>query len=122
MSAGTFADGKYETDAGTVIPIRNQPETNSLTINSVANTAPTTGVTAGYPSAKVSGSRRTLGTHARKVTIKFTGGTPDGYQVGDRISLPVFQKATYDGIQKRQTGSYLGGTVVVVSKTPEKVN
>lgn len=122
MSSGPFADGKYETDAGTIVPIRNQPETNALTLNSVANTAPSAAVAAGYPSAKVSGSRRSNGIHARMVRVKFTGTPPTGYQTGDIIALPVFQKATFDGIQKRQTGSYLGAAVIAVGKTSERIN
>ena len=127
MSAGDFLSSFYELDGGQIAPVRIQPETLSLTLNTVANTAPAGPATAGLPSAKVSGTRRSFGINARKVRVRFTGTLPPGYSGGkDTISLPVLQTSVFNGYTKGQTGTYtLEATaydVAFVGKTPETIN
>lgn len=127
MSAGEFANSKYESNGGLIFPIKIQPETLGLLINSVTNAEPTNPVGAGLPSAKVSGSRRSIGVNVRKVRFRFTGAIPDGYlAVGGVLTLPVLTSAAYDAYQKSTDGTYtLNGTaypVEFVGKTPETIN
>lgn len=127
MSAGDYTDGLYETDVGKITTIRIQPETLSLTLNTVANAAPTGPPETGVPSAKVSGGRREFGINARLVRVRFTGTLPPGYSGGKSIiTLPVLQPSVFAGYAKGQTGTYtLEGTaydIAFVGKTPESVN
>lgn len=126
MSAGTYLqDGKYETDGGTVVAARIQPETITLTLNSVANALPTGTVTPGLPSAKVSGGRREFGINARLVRIRFTDTLPPGYAMNGILTLPVLTTAAFNAYDKAQTGTYtLEGTdynVRFVGKTAETI-
>jgi len=127
MSAGAYVDGIYVTDKSVPVNISVQPETKSLTLNAVANTDGTGPIQAGLPSAKVSGTARSIGINARKVRVKFTGAVPPGY-IGTTgiITLPVLTKTTWDAYDKQQTGTYtLEGTaydVAYVGKTGETVN
>ena len=125
MSAGSPINTVYESGSGLFFPIRVQPETLSLTLNSVANTAPANTPGAGLPSAKGSGGRRSIGVNARLVRFRFTDTSPTGYKPGGTISLPVLQAAVYAAYGKSQTGTYtLNGTaytVEYVGKTPETV-
>ena len=127
MSGGDYIRSLYELNGGSIAPIRIQPETLTLTLNSVANAAPAGTATAGFPSAKVSGTRRSFGINTRKVRVKFTGTLPPGYSGGkDTISLPVLQPSVFNGYAKGQTGTYtLEGTaydVEFVGKSTETVN
>lgn len=127
MSAGDYINSTYDSDGGTAYPIRVQPETLSLTLNTVANAAGTGTIAAGTPSAKVSGGRKAFGVNARLVRVRFTSTVPDGYSGGkDTISLPVLTMAAYNAYSKGTTGTYtLGATpydVAFVGKTPEAVN
>lgn len=127
MSAGAFVSGIYITDKNVAVNISVQPETKSLTLNTVANTDGTGPIQAGLPSAKVSGTGRSIGINARKVRVRFTGAVPPGY-LGTTgiISLPVLTKTTWDAYDKQQTGTYtLEGTaydVEFVGKTGESIN
>lgn len=126
MSAGAFVPGIYTTDTGTPVNISVQPETKTLTLNAVTNTDGTGPLQPGLPSAKVSGSRRSIGINARKVRVRFTGAIPPGY-LGTTgiITLPVLTKTAFDAYAKQQTGTYTLGTtaydVEFVGKTPETV-
>ena len=127
MSAGPFTTGRYQRDDGTIHPIKTQPETAALELGGDANTfpAPAAGESKSDISAGISGSRRSIGLHARLVRVKFgstDGAAPDGYQLGGAISLPVFQKALWDSISKGDSGNYLGKVVTVVGKSPEVAN
>lgn len=127
MSAGDFLNSTYDADSGTAYPIRVQPETLSLTLNSVANAAGTGTVAAGTPSAKVSGGRTSFGVNARLVRVRFTNTIPDGYSGGkDTISLPVLTMAAFNAYSKGTTGTYTLGAVAYdvafVGKTPEAIN
>lgn len=127
MSAGEFANVTYESDGGLIFPIKIQPETETLILATITNVRPTGAVGAGLPSAKVSGSRRSIGVNARLVRFKFTGAIPDGYiSTCGVLTLPVLTPAAYAAYVKSTVGTYtLGGTaypVEYVGKTPETVN
>lgn len=60
--------------------------------------------------------------HARYVRLRWTGGAPTGYQAGATVTVPIFQKSTFDDITgvPGLLGTYLGETVAVISGTNEK--
>ena len=121
MSAGAFNLLKYETNNGNVAIIRAQPETALLTMDGAVNASGSGTLTPGVGYAKVSGSRRGYGLHARKVTIRFlTLPAAGGYLIGSTISLPVFLRATWDTYTPGDEGTYLGGTIRFVGKSEEK--
>jgi hypothetical protein len=126
MSAGEFLSAKYQSQYlatnSPIHPIKVQPETLSATINSVPNAQPT--VALNNPiSAKVSGSKRTIGLTPRKVTLEFTGEeAPDGYETGGQTTIPCLTPTFYAACLLRgATGTYLGTAVKVVSTSPEYV-
>ena len=126
MSAGAFVPGIYVTDTNVPVNISVQPETKSLTLNAVANADGTGPIQPGLPSAKVSGTQRSIGINARKVRVRFTGAVPPGY-IGTSgiITLPVLTKSAWDAYGRQQTGTYtLEGTaydVAFVGKTGETI-
>lgn len=120
MSAGNFLRANYSADAGTVHPIRIQPETAALVINGVTNAVPAGPIDSPI-SAKVSGGRRGIGLKARTVTIAFSPTAPTGYETDEPITLPVLQQSVWNGIGKGQTGTYLASPIVVLYKSPERV-
>lgn len=127
MSAGTFSDTAYSTDAGNFYPVRVQPETFTLTINSVANDAPTGPVPTGTPGLKLTKGNREAGIVARKVRFRITDvNPPANYAANSILSLPVLTKAAYDSWGKGNTGTYtLNGiaySVAYVGKSPERIN
>lgn len=126
MSAGGFINSKYELTAGSEIRvrIRVQPETLSLTVDSTANAAPAGALTPNYPSARVSGSRRTIGISPRMVRFKFTGASPASYKGGESIlSVPALTPEFFELCVPGATGTYsvAGSTaeIEVVGTTPE---
>ena len=126
MSAGSPEIVGYENQLGVIHPIRVQPETLTLTLDGVANAAPTGSIAVGVPSAKVSGSRRAIGVNARLVRFRITDATPPpGYAANSIISLPVLTISAFQSYGKAQTGTYtLNGTdyaVAFVGKTPETI-
>ena len=127
MSAGGFIVSKYELTAGEEIrvPIRVQPETLTLTINTIANAAPAGAYTAHMPSARVTGGRRGLGIFARLVRFEFTATPPTGYKEGETLSLPALSPEFYDECTYGATGTYTvaGSTVAVrvIGTTAEKI-
>lgn len=126
MSGGSFVTVAYENGAGVFHPIRVQPETLTLSLNSVVNSAPANTPGANLPSAKVSSSKRAIGINARTVRVRTSETAPPiGYKPGSIIALPVLQAATFAAYSKGQTGSYsLNGTaydVTFVGKTPESI-
>lgn len=116
MSSGAFSLSKYEADDGTIHPIRIQPETIIANFNAAPTGATTSGIR-----AKVSGSRRTYGVHARLVRLTWTdpAQVPDGYKVGGTIALPILTAARYAAIKVGDATTYLGKGATVVGKTPE---
>lgn len=119
MSAGGFSTVRYQRDNLTAIhPIR--VEKDSIT---TWNTAP-----AGEPtsdiSAMVSRSQRSLGLHARTVTLRFPETNPPaGYKPGGITRIPVLTVAAFAALPiKGGTLQYLGVACTVVSKKAEKAN
>ena len=127
MSAGDFLPSIYQTNTGGLYNVRIQPETLTLTFNTVANTPASGPVPPGLPSAKVSGNRNSIGINCRKVRVRFTTTFPTGYSGGkDTISLPVLTSSAFNAWGVNDVGTYtLGGTaydVRLIGKTPEAVN
>jgi len=121
MSAGAFVLTSYETDAGTLVPIKLQPETLQATFGGGLNAAPTGAPAAGYPSATVSGSKRSIGIHPRTVTVRITSGLPLGYLNNQTYRIPCLSEAAYIAAVKGAAAGYLGGTGTVVGKSPESI-
>lgn len=121
MSSGVFTLASYGADnTDRVYPIKVQPETLTLSIGAATNAAAGGAITEEV-SARVSGSRRSIGLHARTVRVRFTGTAPTGYETGGTITLPILTPTVYAGIKRGDTGTYLGATVQVVGKSPEVV-
>lgn len=125
MSTGIFdSDKSYKSDTGVFYPVKVQPETLLAVLNGIVNSAPTVPITGGdlsENSAKISGSRRSYGTHTRTVSLRFTGVVPSGYKAGGTVTIPILDPDVYLGIKKNQTGTYLGNPVKIVSKRPEVI-
>lgn len=121
MSAGAFSISKYETNEGSIHPIRVQPETLAATIDSIANAAPA-GAVDGEGSASVSKGRRANGINARLVRLRFTGAVPEGYLANGTVTIPALTPAFYDAATRGAVGSYLGSPVTVSGRSPETVN
>jgi hypothetical protein len=122
MAAGAFELIKYTTNLGIVTNIKTHVATEGLTISTLVNNGATGTLTPGAPLAKVSGSRKTDGIHARGVRVQFT--TPPatgGYKLGTNIFLPVFVLATYNTYALGAVGTYNGGSVKITGKVDEKV-
>lgn len=125
MSNGVFVSRAYQAsyDTTQIHPIRIQPETAglSVTINgaAVVNTGSTSAVNNPI-SAVVSRGRRSKGLNARLIRVKFVQGEePEGYTPNSAIALPALNPALMNAVEGA-TGTYLGGTVVVVGTSPEK--
>jgi len=120
MSEGRFEIVNYGSNKlATVHPIRIQPETLTLTIGGVTNSAPVG--SAVLPSAQVSQGKRKKGLNARSVTFKFAvGAAPVGYKPESPISLPWLQNnAAFNGTFAGQEGSYQGADIVIVGTSNE---
>lgn len=125
MSAGKFEAGKYKADDGKVFPCKVQPETKALTIASTANAYPTEAVTSGLPSIKISANKREFGVIPRNVTVVITEdgtGKTVEYDDGSTYTIPVFDKAVFDGYTKGATGTYNGIACRVTGKSNEIIN
>lgn len=120
MSAGAFSTTKYQTDAGNIVPIKVQPETLACTIASTSNTAPTGDLTAGFPSAKVSGSNRTIGINARTVSIKLTAALA-GYKDDSPLKIPALTPTFFNACSVGATGTYLGTACRVIGRRGESI-
>lgn len=122
MSSGAFVRSKYQSsyDAAQIHPIRVQPETIAASIGGVANTAPS-GATTSPISAKVSGTRRSIGLTARRVTIAAPAtGQPTGYLPGGKTTIPALTGAFFNAAIKGAAVTYLGvATFTVVSRSSE---
>lgn len=122
MSAGNFKTSRYESNDAFVYPIRIQPETEGLTIATVANAPSTDGITENLPTLVTSKSRRGFGCHPRLVTIKLTAdgtGATAEYKAGRTYRIPILNPTVWTGITKGDTGTYLDIACQVVSKSPE---
>lgn len=121
MSNGPFTFTNYETNDGTIVAIRVQPETLALTLDSVANDPPAGTPAAGYPSAQTSQSRRAIGINARRVTCVYTDAA-SGSLPGLRITLPWLQSATFDALPRNAAGTYLTEPVRLANTLGEEIN
>jgi hypothetical protein len=111
MSGGVFKTSKYETDNDTIIPIKIQPETESLTFASTANTPPSGDAVSAYGSARVGGGENQIGIRARNVTLKWVSTVPTGYKATGLIRLPILTKALHAALAAGNQGTYtLNGT------------
>lgn len=119
MSAGNFVRSRYESDSGTIHPIRVQPETLAANVGAV--NAGAAGAVDSPISARVSGGNRQLGLVARRVRVAFTGTLPTGYAENTVLSIPVLTPAAYAAAISGATGTYLGSPIVVVGRTAESV-
>lgn len=122
MSSGPFILSRYRAsyNGNTQIhPIKIQPETTGLQfgteINVPAIENPTNPI-----SARVTGSKRTIGLNARKVAFRFTSADPiDGrYKEGSILVLPWLLPFTA-ALARGTTGTYLGAPIVLVGLIPE---
>lgn len=120
MSAGNFLDAFYETDTGDIAPIRIQPETAALVLDGKTNAIPA-GPAVIPVAARISGSRRAYGIHARRVRVKFGATPPTGYLPNGVVTLPWLQIDTYASLKKGDTGTYLGSSVTYVGKSAEQI-
>jgi hypothetical protein len=124
MSAGRFTGSRYQASygAGTAVhPIRVQPETIALTIDSVANDPPS-GAISNPISAVVSRGRNTRGLRPRLVTLRAPDTNPPAtYLAGGITTVPLLTPAIATAAANADdetTVSYLGlstWTVVGVS-------
>lgn len=116
MSTGKFVDSVYETDAGTDVSIRVQPETitawNPASVGTPA---------AGLPSAAVSKGKRSLGINARTARFKWAAAPGGGYDPNGIITLPIFTKDAFDGLQKNVDYPYGTTGLNLVGKTAETI-
>lgn len=125
MSAGAFEEGKYESGNGFIYPVRVQPESKGLTLNSAANAYPTDELTANIGTLSLTGGRRRFGVIPRTVTVEFTaeptGAVADYSGIGSQFTVPVFDPTVWAGYSKGQTGTYLGTAIKYINKAPELV-
>lgn len=121
MSAGKFEIYNYETDAGTIIKITLQEETTLATFNGSINASPSGSPVAGYPSALVSKSRRSIGIHPRIVTVGKMTGMPSGYLANQTYRVPCLSETVFNGLTGGQAAGYLGGVGKIISVDKEKI-
>lgn len=123
MSSGRFINSFYVAsylEGGSVRhPIKIQPETTGLTIAGEINT-PAQGPADIKISARATGSRRTIGLVARRVTFKFVSDNPqDGrYKADSTLTLPWLNPFPAS-FTKGATGTYLGEAITLVGTIPE---
>lgn len=123
MSAGNFIFSRYQATSLPGDPImiaRIQPETQDLVLGGAAN-APG-GATVTLPlRVNTSAGNNSLGVKPRTVSIRWIDGVPAGYSANGTLRLPILSQALWDAIEPGiTTGTYLGGTVRVVGKSPER--
>jgi hypothetical protein len=123
MSAGAFVLETYEASyaADTFHPIRVQPETLLATADGSANPGATEAVTNPI-SARVTGSRRSLGLFARMVRLKVQGTPPAGYSTNSIVTIPVLTETAFTAFRTVGTTiTYLSASWVVIGSMPENV-
>lgn len=123
MSAGAFLYSKYQasdSNGGGIYRIRIQPETQALTIATVANSPPG-GATNQKVSAKVSGGKRSIGMNAGKVYFRFSSTVPDGYKPDGILACPTLTPTFAALCEAGATGTYLGQSIVVIGRSSETV-
>lgn len=120
MSAGRFTGSRYQASygAGTAIhPIRVQPETIALTIDSVANDPPAGAITNPI-SAVVSRGVNARGLRPRTVTLRAPDTDPPAtYLAGGTTTVPLLNPAIFTAAANADDEtavSYLGVTTWTV--------
>lgn len=121
MSAGNFVNAIYVTDNGDKVPIKVQPETLTATVGGGANASGAAPADAGFPSADSSRSKKSIGIHARTVSLKFTATSPTGYAANSILRIPVMTQAAWTAATKGSVVNYLGVAGVVTGRSPEYV-
>lgn len=123
MSAGPFVRAVYSAsygDGNNRHPIRVQPETLLASAGGVVNGQSDSAATSPI-SATVSKSKRSLGLHARTVTIQSVVAPPTGYEAGSIVRIPALQEAFYNACSTKGTAvTYLGTTWQSVSVSNEE--
>lgn len=127
MSAGSFVTAVYSATYGGGTerhPIRVQPETLLAARGAVVN-AESPNPATNPISAQVSKSKRSLGLHARTVSLRLgVDETPPegGYTATSTTRIPALQEAFYNACAvKGTTVTYLGATWVTTGVSAEKV-
>jgi len=121
MSAGTFTFATYGAsyETGVTHPIRVQPETLEAAVGATSNDElvgdPTNPI-----SARVSGSKRSLGLVARSVTLRIVGSPPTNYSDNSITRIPILDPANFGVFSVKGTAvTYLGTTWEVVGSSAE---
>ena len=123
MSAGELLRTFYQLDTGNgggIVRARVQPETVAASIATTPNDGATGPATVPI-TAKASGGNSEFGVNMRSVTLAWTGTVPTGYS-GDPVSIPVLQESTFAAWALGASGTYLGQSVEVIGRSPERVN
>lgn len=128
MSAGAFIIAVYSATYNSGAerhPIRIQPETLAAAVGSTVNAQSDSPATNPI-SAQVSKSKRSLGLHARTVSLKLaTGSTPPqgGYTANSTTRIPALQEAFYNACATKGTPvNYLGTVWETTGVSAEKVS
>ena len=118
-----YESTRYTDGRGIVYPMRTQPATRQLTIETVPNNPSTADVSVGASQLKVSTPRRSTGVKPRKVNIKLTAdGAVEGlenYSAGETFSVVWFNPTTFAAIELQDTGTYHGIACEVIGLTCE---
>lgn len=123
MSAGNFIFSRYQATSLPGDPVmiaRIQPETQDLVLGG-ANNEPG-GATVTLPlRVNISGGNNALGVKPRTVTLRWITDVPANYAPNGVLRVPILSQALWDAVDPGiTTGTYLGGTVRVVGKAPER--
>lgn len=115
MSAGRFQRFFYELNSGDIASIRLQPET-------VSGSNPSATGPANLPvSARVSNGNRMFGIKPRTISLDSGDAPPSGYKPNSILRVPILQETVWDAIVPGNTFTYLGVSMTIVGKNPERV-
>lgn len=117
--AGIFVRSRYKTDDGKIFRCRIQPETALLAFGSQQN-APPVGNPTEKKELRLRKSVRETGITSRKIAVRWVSDIPSGYKPGSILYIPVLTPEIFSAIQLDQQGTYLAGTIVVISKLGER--
>lgn len=117
--AGVFIASKYKADNGDVYRIKIQPETALLAFGSAQN-APTVNAVNQQKQLRVRKSVKENGLTTRKVGVRWVTNPPATYKPSAILYVPILTPELFLAIQLDQQATYLGGTVIVVSKLIER--
>lgn len=115
MSAGRFQRFFYETNAGDIASIKLQPET-------VTGANPSATGPANLPvTAKVTKGVREYGIGARSVSLNSTEAPPAGYKPEQILRVPILTESVWDALVVGNSFTYLGVSMPIVGKNPERI-